>query len=82
MSKQGKSKAPVLADCTFYYSPIKQQAPLGMQIPGEEKVHMHTKKNENKNCLPMLKQLLGDSLHSAAHRAGVTSETSKQLGLV
>lgn len=45
VGKQRKSKAPVLADCTFYYSPIKQQALLGMQIPGELKVH---KKNEEK----------------------------------
>lgn len=65
MSKQGKSKAPVLADCTFYYGPIKQQAQLGMQIPREEK---GIQKNEKENCPPMLKQLLeGDSLHSVAH---------------
>lgn len=50
-----------------------------MQIPGEEKVHT---KNENEDCPPMLKQLFGDSPHSVAQCAGVTSQTSKQPGLV
>lgn len=45
VGKQRKSKAPVLADGTFYYGPIKQQALLGMQIPGEVKVHRKMKKN-------------------------------------
>lgn len=64
MGRQRKSKAPVLADCTFYYGPIKEQALLGMQIPGEVKVHKKMKKNSPSR----LKQLLeGDSLHRVAH---------------
>ena len=54
VSTREKSKAPVLADCTFYYSPIKQQALHGMQTLGREKVQ---KKNEKENSPPMLKQL-------------------------
>lgn len=62
----------MLADCTFYYGPIKQQALLGMQIPGEEKVHKKKKKMKGR-LSKMLKQLLGgESLHSLAHWVGVT----------
>lgn len=43
-----KHKPPVLADGTFYYGPIKQQALFGMQIPGKEKVHAHFKKTRRR----------------------------------